>query len=330
MIKQVLFEKYKNREVWLYELSNEKLKVAITDFGGAIQYLKVATPSGEKDVCLGFNSIEEYLASGTYCGATIGRVANRIGEAKFSLNGKQYNLSVNDGKNTLHGGKDGFDKLFFNAEIRGDFLTLSLDSPDGDMGFPGNLKFKVEFSLSGGSLDIKYIAQSDKDTIWIPTCHAYFNLGDGKIYDTSLKICADKYTPIDSGLIPTGEVAEVKGMPFDFTVFKPIGRDINEANEQLKLAGGYDHNFILKGRHAATAMNGKNGIILDVYTDMPAIQFYSGNMIKGIGKRGELTPRDGFCLEPQFCPNSANDASFESPVLKAGETKVHYINYVFS
>lgn len=330
MIRKILFDKYNNREVWLYELSNDKLKVGITDFGGAIQYLKVSTPSGEKEVCLGFNSIKEYLASGTYCGATIGRVANRIGGAKFSLNGKEHNLSVNDGNNTLHGGKDGFDKLFFDAEMRGDFLTLSLESADGDMGFPGNLKFKAEFSLNGGALEIKYIAQSDKDTIWIPTCHAYFNLGSGKIYDTSLKIYSDKYTPIDSGLIPTGEVANVIGTPFDFTVFKPIGRDINAENEQLKLAGGYDHNFILKGRHAATAMSGKNGIIMDVYTDMPAIQFYSGNMIKGNGSGGELTPRDGFCLEPQFCPNSVNIAAFESPVLEAGETKVHYIHYVFS
>lgn len=330
MIKKILFEKYKNREVWLYELSNEKLKVGITDFGGAIQYLKVATPSGEKDVCLGFNSIEEYLASGTYCGATIGRVANRIGGAKFSLNGKQYNLSVNDGKNTLHGGKDGFDKLFFDAEIRGDFLTLSLESPDSDMGFPGNLSFKAEFGLNRGAFEIKYIAKCDKDTIWIPTCHAYFNLDGGKIYDTSIKIYADSYTPIDGELIPTGEVASVVGTPFDFTASKPIGRDINADNEQLKIAGGYDHNFVLKGRHATTVQGSKRGIVMDVFTDMPAIQFYSGNMIKGNGKNGVLTPRDGFCLEPQFCPDSANIAEFESPVLEAGETKVHYINYVFS
>ena len=330
MIKKIYFDKFKDREVWLYELSNEKLKVGITDFGGAIQYIKVSTPSKDIDVCLGFNSIDEYLASGTYCGATIGRVANRIGGAKFSLNDNEYKLSVNDGNNTLHGGKFGFDKLFFDAVICGDTLTLSLESPDSDMGFPGNLKFKAEFSLNGGSLEIKYTAQCDKDTIWIPTCHAYFNLGDSKIYDSLLKINADRYTPIDGGLIPTGEIASVSGTPFDFTAFKQIGSDINADNEQLKLAGGYDHNFVLNGRHAATVMSEKSGITMDVFTDMPAMQFYSGNMIKGNGSHGKLYPRDGFCLEPQYCPNSANIAEFECPVLKAGETKKHYIHYIFS
>lgn len=330
MIEKILFDTYKDRNVWLYKLSNDKLKVGITDFGGAIQYIKVNTPDGEKDVCLGFASVAEYLASGTYCGATIGRVANRIGGAEFTLNGKNFKLSVNDGNNTLHGGANGFDKLFFDVELRGDVLVFSLDSPDNDMGFPGNLNFKTEFELIGETLQIKYIAKSDKDTLWIPTCHAYFNLGDENIYNTSLRIYADKYTPIDGGLIPTGDICSVKGTPFDFSDFKPIGRDIKEDCEQLKLAGGYDHNFVLKDRHAATARSEKRGITMDVYTDMPGLQFYSGNMIKGNGSKGKLSPRDGFCLEPQFFPNSVNIKSFDSPVLKAGETKVHYIHYVFS
>ena len=330
MITKKLFDNYDGREVHIYELSNGKLKVGVTDFGGAIQYLKVITLNGERDVCLGFDNVKDYLKSGIYCGATIGRVANRIGNSKFTLNGKEYMLSENDNGNSLHGGELGFDKLFFNAEIKGDILELSLMSPDGDMGYPGNLRFKAEFELKDSGLEMRYTAQSDKDTLWNPTCHAYFNLsGEGNIYADKLRLYSSKYNPIDGKLIPTGEVAEVKNTPFDFTDFKEIGKDINSDNEQLKLAGGFDHNFVLDGEHSATAI-GKSGIRLDVYTDMPGVQFYSGNFIKGNGKSGKLSPRDGFCLEPQYFPNSVNEPRFKPPILKAGETKKHFIKYIFS
>ena len=330
MIEKKLFDTYQDREVYIYELANDKLKVGITDFGGAIQYLKVKTPKGYTDVCLGFDNVKDYLESGIYCGATIGRVANRIAKAKFSLNGKEYLLSANDNGNSLHGGELGFDKRFFNSAIIDDKLELSLLSPDGDMGYPGNLKLKVEFKMLDSGLEIKYTAESNEDTLWNPTCHTYFNLnGSGKIYDDILNINSSKYMPVDCNLIPTNEVSTVENTPFDFTKFKLIGKDIFSDNMQLKLAGGYDHNFVLNSEHAATAI-GKSGIRLDVYTDMPGLQFYSGSFVKGNGKNGELFPHDGFCLEPQYFPNAVNVSKFKTPLLKAGKIKRHYIRYLFS
>lgn len=329
MITKSYFDTYNGRQSYIYELSNDKLKVGITDFGGAIQYLKVVTPSGEKDVCLGFDNISEYINSATYCGATIGRVANRIADARYCLNGKEYVLSQNDGKNCLHGGADGFDKKFFQVKTCGDLLCLTLTSPDGDMGFGGNMQFEAQFSLEGGALNIKYSAQSDADTLWSPTCHAYFNLG-GTIGEHMLKIDASKYTPAGEGLIPTGEVNAVTGTPFDFTQFKPIGRDMHAENAQLSIAGGYDHNYVLNGGHAATVYSPVSAIKLDVFTDMPGLQFYSGNFIKGRGKNGVLNMHDGFCLEPQFFPNAINIPWFQSPILKGGEQGEHFIKYSFS
>lgn len=329
MITKSYFDTYDGRQSYIYELANDKLKVGITDFGGAIQYLKLITPSGEKDVCLGFDDIAEYVASGIFCGATIGRVANRISGAQFYLNGRQYTLSANDGGNCLHGGAEGFDKKFFRASICGEVLELSLLSPDGDMGFPGNLSTSVRFALKDSSLEIKYSAQSDADTLWAPTCHAYFNLG-GNAMDNILKIYGGKYTPVGDGLISAGNVLSVIGTPFNFTMPKAIGRDINKKSEQLKIAGGYDHNYILMDSHAATVYSPASGIKLDVYTDMPALQFYSGNFIKGKGKNGTLKKRDGFCLEPQYVPNAVNIPWFLTPLLKAGEQKSHYITYSFS
>lgn len=330
MISKKLFDKSKN--AYIYELSNGKLTVGVTDFGAAIQYLKVATPNEAVDVCLGFDNVDDYVYSGTYCGATVGRVANRIQNANFALNGKSYQLTANEGNNHLHGGKVGFDKKFYTVELAGDVLKLSVLSPDGEEGYPGELNFTVEYELRDNALEIRYSATvANASTLWSPTCHTYFNLnGEGNVHWHELRINASSFTPIDAELIPTGELLSVANTPFDFTKSKAIGQDIDADSTQLRLAGGYDHNFVLNGEHAATAVGDVSAIRLDLFTDMPGLQFYSGNAIQGNGKNGVLTPRQGFCLEPQYFPNAVNVANFQSPVLAPNETKRHYIRYVFS
>lgn len=330
MITKALFDKYHGRNVYLYELANDEIRVGITDFGAAIQYIKLHTPKGWLDVCLGFDNVRDYIESGTYCGATIGRVANRIKGGVFTLDGKEYRLPLNDGNNHLHGGTVGFDKKFYTVQKFDDSLVFMCNSANNDQGYAGNLSFQVEMSISGSGLDIVYVAKSDKDTVWNPTCHTYFNLGEEGIGDILLKIYGDKYALIDKELIPTGEIAPVKGTPFDFTELKPIGREMGADDAQLKLAGGYDHNYVLHGAHAATAVSKKNGITLDVYTDMPGLQFYSGNTMKGNAKTGKLSPHDDFCLEPQFFPNAVNIPAFETPYLYAEEEKIHSIWYRFT
>jgi aldose 1-epimerase len=334
MIKKELFDNYNGRQVNIYELSNDKIKVGIIDFGAAIQYIKLNLPTGERDVCLGFDNVAEYIKSGMYCGATIGRVANRIEGATFKLNGKTYNIPKNDGNNCNHGGTVGFDKKFYDVKEdvneEGDKLIFSLLSPDGDMGFAGNLNLDVQFSLTDTSLQILYAAKSDKETLFAPTCHIYFNLsGSGMIYDDLLKINADSFTPITPSLIPTGKIKSVKGTPFDFTKMKAIGCDINKQDEQLKYGNGYDHNFVLSGEDAATAKSADGLVELDLKTDLLGLQLYSGNFINGVGKNGVLVARQGFCLEPQFFPNAVNTPSFAKPILPANKVQKHYITYKF-
>ena len=316
----------------IYELCADGIRVGISDFGAAINYIRIQTERGWRDVCLGFDDADEYILSGTYCGATIGRVANRIKDARFLLGGREYVLSANDNKNCNHGGKEGFDRKFFHADPCGNMLELTLVSPDGDMGFPGELKFAVRYAIGARRLDITYTALSDKDTLWAPTCHAYFCLDGaqkGNCLDDMLKIYADSYTPLAADMTPVGNILPVKGTPFDFTSFRAIGERINKKCEQLEIAGGYDHNFVLKGSHAATAYGSESGISIDVHTDMPALQPYTGNFLRGRSRFGELSPRAGFALEPQFFPDSANRKEFIAPVLRAGEKKTHYISYIF-
>lgn len=334
MITKKVFDKYDGKQVNIYELANAKIKVGIIDFGCAIQYIKLSLPIGERDVCLGFDNVKNYISSDMYCGATIGRVANRIAGATFKLNGKTYNIPKNDGDNCNHGGTVGFDKKFYDVKEEGDKLIFSLLSPDGDMGFDGNLNLNVEFTLEDTSLKIVYKAKSDKDTLFAPTCHTYFNLdGNGDIYDTQLKINADKFTPITPSLIPTGEIASVKGTPFDFTQFKTIGRDIDEPNAQLKNGSGYDHNFVLNsndaGAPSAIAVSRDAQVELILKTDLPGLQLYTGNFIKGVAKSGKLTPRQAFCLEPQFFPNAVNTPTFPTPILKSNTPQTHHITYTF-
>lgn len=310
-------------------LKDGNIEAEIESVGARINALRI----NGVDIVLGFNSVEDYNKSGCYAGATVGRVANRIAKGKFTLNGKEYLLNTNNGENHLHGGKEGFDKKPFKVlEQTDNSVTMEYVSSDGEEYYPGNLKFTVKFTVENNSLLMEYEAISDKDTLWCPTNHAYFNLdgeGNGDCLGNMLQLNADYYTTVDCGLIPTGEKRAVKGTAFDFTKLKRIGEAIG--SNELKVTLGYDHNYILNGEHAAHAESEITGIKMDVYTDMPCLQFYSGGQLNNVkGKSGIYNRYAGFCLEPQFCPNAINMNGFDKPILKKGEGKKHYIKYVIS
>ena len=335
MIKKSLFDTYKNKPVHLYELSGDGISVGVTDFGAKIQYIKLFIDGSERDICLGNASTEQYVKYNTYFGATIGRCANRIANGEFELNKKHYKLNCNDGSNHLHGGLVGFDKQFFEAEVQSEKLVLSLLSPDGDEGYPGNLQLKVVYSLFGKELLIEYFATSDQDTLWSPTNHTFFNLNgenSGVIYNHLLTINADFFTPCDENLIPIGEILSVKDTPFDFTAAKPLQDSILSRDERVTRLGGIDHNFILRSEHAARAQSCTKDVTMDIYTDLPALQLYTTNSLeKFVGKSGAIYGKHhAFCLEPQFCPNAINTPAFKSPVLKKNTPTSHYIKYVFT
>ena len=310
-------------------LKDGKIEADIESAGARINALRV----NGVDIVLGFNSVEDYNKSGCYAGATIGRVANRIAKGRFTLNGREYRLYINNGENHLHGGNVGFDKKHFAVlEQTDNSVTMEYLSADGEENYPGNLKFTVKFTVEDNSLLMEYAAVSDKDTLWCPTNHAYFNLNEeqkGDCLGNMLEINADYYTHVNGGLIPTGGKRAVKGTPFDFTELRTIGERIGA--EELKETLGYDHNFVLNGEHAAHAESKLTGIKMDVFTDMPCIQFYSGGQLNGVkGKSGVYNQYAGFCLEPQYCPNAINMEGFEQPILKAGEIKMYYIKYSFN
>lgn len=329
MFTKKLIEKYNGRDVHRYVISNGRVEAAITDLGAAIEYLRVKDNNGiMRDICLTFERPSLRAASDTYCGAVIGRVANRIAGAAFVLNGQTYKLSVNDGANTLHGGAEGFDKRIFDVlHYEQNFVELCLVSPDGDQGFPGTLTFTVSFCIEGDSLLVKFSATSDKDTLFAPTIHPYFCFGES-IYDTELKINARYYTPTDGAGVPTGESVSVTNTPFDFTSFKRIGADIDSAHPQIRQSRGYDHNFILDGSPALEVKDAATGIRMTLTTDFPALQFYTGNYFQKNDVCPYL-PRQGFAVEPQYVPNAVNSRRFSSPVLKKGEKREYFIRYVF-
>ncbi|MFL5739552.1 MAG: aldose epimerase family protein [Flavisolibacter sp.] len=317
----------------LYILKNSKgMTAAITNYGGRIVGIWVPGKDGKmRDVVVGLGSVKDYQSPGdAYFGALIGRYGNRIGRAKFKLDGKEYTLFANNGPNTLHGGKKGFSAQVWNAKQLGDSsLQLSYLSKDMEEGFPGNLNVQVTYTLSNDNeLKIDYKATTDKKTVVNLTNHAYFNLngeGSGIINNHVLQINADKYTPVDSTLIPTGKIEPVAGTPFDFRNPTAIGAHINDSNEQLKFGKGYDHNFVLNGsgmKKAATVTGDQSGIVLTVYTIEPGIQFYGGNFMQGQnhfkeGAKDEY--RTAFCLETQHFPDSPNQPSFPSTVLEPGK-----------
>ncbi|HET7259312.1 MAG TPA: aldose epimerase family protein [Candidatus Acidoferrum sp.] len=338
-------------EVELYTLTNKSgMEVAITTYGGAVVSLKAPDRHGTlEDVVLGYDSLEGYVNDKVYFGAIIGRYANRIGHAQFTLDGKTYTLAKNNGENTLHGGIKGFNKAVWTAkEIPardGQALELTYLSKDGEEGFPGNLHVRVVYTLTDSNeLKIEYLATTDKDTVVNLTNHSYFNLlgvgpGTGDVLGHVLMIEADKFTPVDSGLIPTGELRDVAGTPFDFRKPTAIGVRINDNNEQLKLAGGYDHNFVLRRKMgepislAGRVVEPASGRILEVWTTEPGMQLYTGNFLDGSihGKGGVVyTKHMAFCLETQHFPDSPNHPKFPTTELKPGERYHTTTIYKFS
>lgn len=320
---------YNGRNIEFFTIGNENIEAVISNLGAAIEQLRVKMPDGSwRDICLRYRWPTDRMAGTTYSGAVIGRVANRIAGGSFTLGGRTYALTKNDGNNTLHGGTEGFDRRFFDVAEGDGRLALTITSKDGDQGFPGELNLRVEYSLQGASLTVRFFAKSSADTVWAPTLHPYFRLGDEDTVDrTYLQIYADAYTPMN-GQIPTGEIRPVDGTPFDFRTPKEIGRDIADA--ALAETNGYDHNFVLNGSHAATAYNKSSGVTLDVYTDMPGLHFYSGNFLSGFTGTHDLRPREGFALEPQFFPNAVNTPAFARPLLPKGVILSHFIRYEFA
>ena len=327
-MQKKFYDSVNGKEVYLYTIKNDNIEIDVCDLGARINALRV----NGTDIVLGFNSYADYMCGG-YAGATVGRVANRIANGKFILNGKIYNLNTNDGANHLHGGNEGFDKKPIEVtELTENSVTMKYVSADGEENYPGKLEFTVKFTVENNSLLIEFNAISDKDTLWCPTNHAYFNLNgeeNGDCRDNILQLNADFYTPVDNGLIPTGEKRAVKGTPFDFNIAKSIGNDFG--NEQLKSTNGYDHNYVLNGEHAAHVESVKTGIKMYLYTDMPCIQLYTGGQLNGCnGKTIKYNQWAGFCLEPQFCPNAINMTGFDKPILKKNISKFHYIKLIFN
>lgn len=319
-MKKEVFGKVDGKEVYKYTLTGDNISLAVLDFGATIQSLFV----DGINIVQSFETAEDYkLRDGYVCGA-IGRVANRIAKAKFTLNGNEYQLTKNEGENQLHGGLQGCHHKFYDVEEIENGLKMTCISSDGEDGYPGQLVFSVEFILIGRTLHIGYSAVSDKDTIWAPTHHFYFNMNGPVGYANSnqLTIYADYYTPVDSELIPLGYKVDVTGTPFDFRKGKQIDKDKTEL-------GIYDHNFMLKGEHAATMVGDISGLKMEIYTDMPAMQMYTGAGVEETRNAEKISDRGGVALEPQFAPNAINMEGFEKPILKANEGKWHYIRLEF-
>jgi len=346
--KQAFGKTGDGEQVDLFTLTNAgAMEVKITTYGAAIVSLLVPDRSGTPaDVVLGYDMLEDYIAGGSYFGCIAGRYANRIAGGKFTLHGRQYRLAANETGNHLHGGLRGFDKVVWQArefeDDTGTGLILSYLSPDGEEGYPGNLACTVSYILgTANELKIDYRAVADAPTIVNLTSHAYFNLagaGTGDILNHELMINADRFTPVDDRLIPTGEMKSVQGTPFDFTRPTAIGARIDYDDEQLTFGRGYDHNWILNQEAdgpclAARAFERNTGRILEVYTTQPGLQFYSGNFLDGRGtaKAGRVYPhRGGFCLETQHFPNSPNQPDFPSTVLEPGSQYKHTTVYKFT
>ena len=340
------------RPVHLYTLENKTgLRAVISDYGGTVVSLHVADRAGQSgDVALGFKSLEEYLTRSPYFGCLVGRVGNRIARGKFTLDGKQYTLATNDAPADtpchLHGGKRGFDKVLWTPELfvrdGQPALRLKYRSVDGEEGYPGNLDVEVVYSLTpDNGLRIDYLATTDQATPVNLTNHSYFNLrGEGHptILDHELTLHAKQYTPVNAGMIPTGEIVPVAGTPFDFTQPHAIGERINVDHEQLNHGIGYDHNFVVDGapdelRSAAVVHEPATGRTMEVLTTEPGVQFYSGNHLNGRiqGKSGQpYGHRSGFALETQHFPDSVNQLKFLSTILRPGETYRTTTVYRFS
>ena len=321
------------QQVNLYSIENANGMIAkVTNYGAILVNLFVPDKTGKTDdVVLGFDSVEEYYKNGSFFGATIGPSANRIANAKFSVDGKEYYLPVNDGPNNLHSDiEKGYHKVVWTTTVSDDSVTFAYSDTDGNMGFPGNKNIKVTYTLTAANeLKITYHADSDKNTLINMTNHTYFNLSghaSGKnIHDHVLELKCSRYTPVVEGAIPTGELADVKGTPFDFTTPTAIGDRIGENNEQLLLVQGYDHNWVVDNYDGSVRMIAKvteptTGRSFEVYTDQPGVQFYAGNCITPVeGKeKAQYGKRSGMCLETQAFPDSVNQPEFPDVIYGPG------------
>jgi aldose 1-epimerase len=337
MIEKKPFGQVYGQAVEVYQMTNANgLKASITNYGGTMVSLIVPDKNGKmEDILLGYDNVDGFVANSPYFNALIGRYGNRIAGGKFSLDGKVYTLAANNNGNTLHGGLKGFDKVIWNAEpfenADGVGVKLGYTSKDMEEGYPGNLTVNVIYTLTNrNELIIEYMALTDKATVCNLTQHNYYNLtGSTKdsILGHVLTLNADKFTPIDKGSIPLGQMRQVKGTPMDFTQPRTIGDRINQADEQLECGLGYDHNWVLnkKGKelsHAATLYEPKSGRVMEIWTEEPAVQFYSGNFLDGTitGKGGAVyKQRWGMCLETQHFPDSPNHPAFPTTTLRPGE-----------
>jgi aldose 1-epimerase len=325
----------------LYTLTNTNgLKTQIMTYGGIVTTLHVPDrDSNLGDIVLGYDTLDEYIKDNPYFGALIGRCGNRLGKGRFTLNGVDYTLATNNDENHLHGGIKGFDKVVWDAEQmqtdEGPSLKLTYLSKDGEEGYPGNLNCTVIYTLTNNDeLKISYEAETDKDTVVNLTHHSYFNLaghGSGDILGHELMLNADNYTPVDEGLIPTGEIRPVKDTPMDFTKPMAVGARIDQVE------GGYDHNYVINSSDgpltlAASVYEPKTGRVMEISTSEPGIQFYSGNFLDGSikGKGAVYNKHNGFCLETQHFPDAPNKPDFPSIVLKPGEKYTHLTVHKFS
>lgn len=323
------------KEISLYTFENEnQVTMSVSDLGASLVSVCVPDKNGkQRDVVLGYENAEGYLKNGCFFGATIGRNGNRIDQAKFSIDGREYQLVQNEFENNLHSGPDGFDRMLWEVKAIDEekcAITFRHFSPDGEKGFPGNFDICVTYTLTTeNAVEIHYEGTTDADTVANMTNHTYFNLGghdSGSVMEHLLCMRADYFTPVREKSIPTGEICSVKGTPMDFTTEKSMGKEIDAEYEQLKLTGGYDHNYVLDKEPGAykafaTACHPGTGIAMEVSTDCPGVQFYAGNFIEECrGKEGvTYRKRHGFCLETQFYPNAVNEPGFPSPILKKGE-----------
>lgn len=321
----------KGEEARLFTIQNGKgMEIKVSDYGAALVQVRVPDKEGRLlDVVLGYDDVQGYEAGNAFFGATIGRVANRIGNGEFQLGGRTYELTRNDGQNTLHGGRDFYNKRIWKTGKTGeDHVEFLLDSPSGDQGFPGSVKISVTYTLTkDNEIKIQYRAVPDADTLINLTNHSYFNLSghaSGTVLAQEVMLDADAYARADSQSIPTGEIVPVSGTPMDFRQLKPIGAEIDEAYEALEFGKGYDHNWVLnkKGYRKAAFMRSKeSGIAMEVYTDLPGLQFYTANFVDHEkGKEGAVyNMRQAACFETQYFPDAVHKDHFEGPEVKAGE-----------
>lgn len=313
-----------------FRLEGTHVRAEVITYGGVLRVLETDTPGGPVDVVLGYDTLEDYIRGDKYIGALVGRCANRIAGGKFVLNGVEYTLARNDAPNHLHGGERGFSGRLWTPSVCEDGLHLTLESADGDEGYPGSLRADVVYAIEGNdALSISYRAVCDQDTVCNLTNHAYFNLagaGRGDILNQQIQLFSDYYTPLNDQNVPGGAVLPVGGTPMDLREPVAIGAHIEDGFPQLRQAGGYDHNWVVRGRPnelrpAARAMCEESGLLLEAWTTEPGIQFYTSNFLSGgpAGKGGiAYGNRSAFCLEAQAFPNAVNCPSFPQPVLRKG------------